>query len=104
MERKTQNDDIKPPVFPHTQWLRGGKKKREEKKKLPMGAGKKRWETPGLPYFVKRKYKRCFKNTDGVRLVAIPDHGLHSFKAHCSQQLATCSALPGRKGLRGSSF
>ena len=39
MERKTQNNDIKPPVFPHTQWLRGKKKKREEKKKLPMGAG-----------------------------------------------------------------
>lgn len=36
MERKTQNDNIK----------------------LPVGAGKKRWETPGLPYFVKRKYKR----------------------------------------------
>lgn len=69
------------------------KKEREKKKKLPMGAGKKRWETPGLPYFV--------KNTDGVRLLAIPDHGLHSSKAHCSQQLATCSALPGRKKPQG---
>ena len=64
MERKTQNDDMKLPVFPHTQRLRGKKKKREEKK-LPMGAGRRGGKLLGYHTLLRGNIKDASKTQMG---------------------------------------